>query len=625
MTQVSMAQLAGLLDEAQAGQVEALLATLSPAQALWLSGYLAAIGQGAIGQGMAGGVGTAPATTDQAATGSAGRPSLTVLYATETGNAEGVARQLAGAAASKGIEATAVDMADYRPKNLRKESLLAVVAATHGEGDPPDPAAGFFEFLLGRKAPKLEDTKFAVLSLGDSSYVEFCKAGRDMDARLEELGAERILDRVDCDVDYDEPADAWIERLVATLEELAPPAEPAASPDAVVPRLAPAMAGVPGAPNGKPDYSRKNPYRAEILDAVVLSGRHSDKETIHLELSVEEDALLFEPGDSLGVMPENEDPVTETVLETLGFSGSEPVTVHGDEHPLADALRHELELTRLTPAFLTKYAEAAAAQELRDLLGEDRREELNEFMACNQVSDILRSYPVEGLEPQGFVDMLRKLQPRLYSIASSQKWLPDQIDLTIAVTRFTRDRKPRNGVASTYLAERREPGETVEVYIDRNKAFKLPEDPTAPVIMIGAGTGVAPFRAFLQERVETGATGRNWLFFGERRFREDFLYQTEWQRFLRDGVLTRMDVAFSRDRERKVYVQDRARERGRELWEWMEEGAYIYVCGDANGMAPGVDAALHDVVVQEGDYSRDDAGEYLRQLRHERRYQKDVY
>lgn len=615
-----MAQVAGLLDEAQTRQVEALLGTLSPAQALWLSGYLAAVGQGmAVAPGAA--AAAAPGMTASAA-----KPSLTVLYATETGNAEGVARQLATAASSKGMEAKAVDMADYRPKNLRKESILAVVAATHGEGDPPDPAAGFFEYLLGRKAPKLEGTKFAVVSLGDSSYVEFCKAGRDVDARLEELGAERILDRVDCDVDYDEPAEAWIEELLAALEELAPAAEASAQSDGVVPGAV-GRATLPalGAGAGDPQYSRKNPYRAEIFDAVVLSGRDSDKETIHLELSVEEDALAFEPGDSLGVMPENEDAVAEAVLEALNLSGSEPVTVHGDEHPLADALKHELELTRLTPAFLTKYAEAAAAEELRALLSAERRDDLNEFMACNQVSDVLRGYPLEGLEPQAFVDMLRKLQPRLYSIASSQKWMPDQIDLTIAVTRFTRDRKPRNGVASTYLAERKEPGELVEVYIDRNKAFKLPEDPSAPVIMIGAGTGVAPFRAFLQERAETGATGRNWLFFGERRFREDFLYQTEWQRFLRDGVLTRMDVAFSRDQGRKIYVQDRARERGRELWEWLEEGACIYVCGDADGMAPGVEAALHDVVVQEGDYSSEDAGEYLRQLRHDRRYQKDVY
>ena len=608
---------AALLDEKQAGQLQSLVSTLTPEQALWLSGYLAGIGQQAPSTNGHGP--TAPA----GAPGTGDAPSVTVLYATETGNAEGVAQDFAARASQAGLNATAVDMADYRTKDLRNETHLVLVAATHGEGDPPDPAAGFFEFLWGRKAPKLSDAKFSVLSLGDSSYVEFCKAGRDLDERFEELGAERLLDRVDCDVDYEDAAEAWIEELVGVLEKQAVPAGAAAAtqPGVAVPQGLPGIGQAPETPA----FTRKNPYEAEILESIVLNGRESDKETRHIELLIEEGALHFEPGDSLGILPENEDPVVDKVLGALALSPEAPVTVAGEERPIAEALKHDLELTLLTPGFIKAYAEAAEAEDLRRLLEKENRDALLRFMECNQVSDVLEQHPVTGLGAQVFVDMLRKLQPRLYSIASSQMWMPDQVDLTVAVTRFTADGKRRNGVASTYLAERREPGETVQVYVDRNKGFKLPDDPDADLVMIGPGTGVAPFRAFLQEREETGAAGRNWLFFGDRRFREDFLYQTEWQRFLKDGRLTRLDVAFSRDQAEKVYVQDRIKERSREVFEWLEEGAYLYVCGDANGMAPAVHEAVAEVIRDEGGRSAEEAEAYLKEMLQEKRYQRDVY
>ena len=606
----------GLMSEDQAGQLQALISTLTPQQALWLSGYLAGIGQQLPS---ANGNGSAPGAVVQA---TGGGPEVTVLYATETGNAEGVAQDFAAKAAEVGLNATAVDMADYRTKDLRNESCLVLVAATHGEGDPPDPAAGFFEFLWSRKAPKLSEARFAVLSLGDSSYVEYCKAGRDLDERFEELGAERVLDRVDCDVDYEDAADTWIEELVGVLQKEGVPAGGAAPAATVgLPAGIPGLAGPPA----KPTYTRRNPYEAEILESVVLNGRESDKETRHIEFLLEEGALEFEPGDSLGILPENEDAVVAAVVDALALAPGDPVTVGGEERPVAEALKHDLELTLLTPGFLKAYAEVAEAEDLRLLLEVENRDALLRYMKCNQVSDVLQEHPVTGLGAQSFVDMLRKLQPRLYSIASSQKWMPDQVDLTVAVTRFTADGKRRNGVASTYLAERREPGETVEVYVDHNKGFKLPPDPDAAMIMIGPGTGVAPFRAFLQEREETGASGRNWLFFGDRRFREDFLYQAEWQRFLKDGRLTRMDVAFSRDQADKVYVQDRVRERSRDLFEWLEEGAYLYVCGDADGMAPAVHETLADVIREEGGLSPEESEAYLRDLQQDKRYQRDVY
>lgn len=607
MTDESSPGLGLVFTPEQVQRVEALLATLGPEQALWLSGYLAARGLPSTG-------GAADVSAARERPVSDDGLELTVLYGTETGNAQRVAERLVERASVRGIDARARDMGDFRTKELRTVEHVALISATHGEGDPPEPARGFFEFLRSRKAPTLEGASFAVLSLGDSSYVEFCEAGKELDRRFEELGAQRLLDRVDCDVDYHDRADAWVDRL---LEALAAQAGAVANEEAARAR--------PRDPGTTTEYSRADPYRAEILDATPLVGIHSDKETLHVELAVEEDALPFEPGDSLGVAAENEEAVLEAVLHALGASTSASVRIGDNERLLGDALKYDLELTRVTPGFLQAYAEVAASAELKALLQRSDREELTRFLKCHQVPDVLARYPVPGLEPQLFTGMLRRLQPRLYSIASSRKWIPDQVDLTVAPTRWTDDGKRRNGVASTFLADRRRPGETVDVFVDRNSRFRLPADPDAPVIMVGAGTGVAPYRAFMQERAETGARGRNWLFFGDRRFREDFLYQTEWQRFLADGILTRMDVAFSRDRAEKVYVQHRLRERARDVWAWLEEGAHAYVCGDAAGMAPGVEEALLAIVRDVGGRSAEEAGEYLQALKKDRRYQRDVY
>lgn len=628
----------GPLSVEQARAVGGLLSDLSPEQALWLSGYLAALAGPGAGELGAGGAGAA---TLPAGSGDGEAPLLTVLFGTETGNARGVAELLVRRAIEEGARARAVDMADYPLRKLAAETHLALVSATHGEGDPPEPAAGFFEFLMSRKAPRLEGTVYAVLGLGDSSYVEYCKAARDLDERLEALGAERLVARVECDVDYHADAEAWVERVSAAMVGAAVAAAApvtgvgTAAGRGALPRIVlgtgpegPAAGGSdPRVPRGAdaPGTSPRIPCTAEILDSIPLTGLRSDKETRHLELSLAGDGPQFEPGDSLGVLAENEDAVIEAVLRSLGASPDAPVRIGDETRPLARALRRDLELTVLTPGFLAAYAEVAAAGELRGLLAPDRRDDLHRFVKCHQVPDVLERFACPGLEPQAFVEMTRRLQPRLYSIASSPKWVPGQVDLTVAVVRRTPDGKPRNGVASTYLTERLKPGETVSVYVDHNPAFRLPDDPGAPVIMIGAGTGVAPFRAFLQDREESGARGPSWLFFGERSFREDFLYQSEWQRLLRDGLLTRMDVAFSRDQSEKVYVQHRLRERGGELWRWLEDGAVVYVCGDAEGMAPGVHRALLDVIREEGGRSAERAEAELDRLRADRRYQRDVY
>lgn len=612
-----IAAFTGLFDDNQAQALEALLPSLTQEQSLWLSGFLAGLNR----QGIA----TAPAAAPTTGALAAG-PKVTVLYATETGNARSVARQTAERFTAAGLDARAVSLAEYKLRDLKSETHVILISATHGEGDPPEPAAGFFEFLAGRKAPKLDGVKFAVLGLGDTSYVHFCEAAKVLDRRFEELGAERIAERVDCDVDYEDAAEEWIASLADTLAADAP-AQAAEAATSAPSGLAAFGFGVPAAATAaqKPVYTRKNPYEAELLDSIRLNGRYSDKQTQHIELSLDGSGISFQPGDSLGVLASNDTGLVDEIVKALDLAPDAPVKANGAEKPLAEALRDDLELTMLTPGFLKAYAEASGADEPADLTREGNEAELQAFLKEHQVADVVTRWPAKGLAPADFTAMLRKLQPRLYSIASSHKALPDEVHLTVGVTRTTPSGRARSGVASTFLAERREPGDSIRVYVSENESFRLPEDPDQPIIMIGPGTGVAPFRAFMQEREETGAGGKSWLLFGDRRFREDFLYQTEWQGWLRDGVLSRMDVAFSRDQAEKVYVQDRLREQAADVYSWIRNGAAVYVCGDAEGMAPAVHQALAGILQEQGGYSAEDAEAHLKQMQRERRYQRDVY
>ena len=509
-----IAAFAGLFDEQQAQALDALLPTLTQEQTLWLSGFLAGLNR----QGVA----TAPAAAPTTGAPASG-PNITVLYASETGNAAGVAKQAAERFTAAGLDARAVSVADYKQRDLKSETHVVMVAATHGEGDPPEPAAGFFEFLQGRKAPKLDGVKFAVLSLGDTSYVHFCEAGKVLDRRFQELGAKRIAERVDCDVDYEDAAEEWIARLSEMLAADAPAqaAEAAtAAPSGLAAfGLAPATAPAPE----KPVYTRKNPYEAEVLDSIPLNGRYSDKQTQHIELSLDGSGISFQPGDSLGVLASNDNALVDEIVEALGFAPDAPVKANGVDKPVAEALRDDLELTMLTPGFLKAYAEASGAEELADLTREGNEAALHTFLKEHQVADVVARWPAPGLDAATFAGMLRKLQPRLYSIASSQAAAPDEVHLTVGVTRTTPTGRARNGVASTFLADRRAPGDSIRVYVSENENFRLPEAPDTPLIMIGPGTGVAPFRAFMQEREEMGAGGKSWLFFGDRRFTEDFL------------------------------------------------------------------------------------------------------
>jgi len=506
------------------------------------------------------------------------------------------------------------DIAEYKPRNLAEEQDLLVITSTHGEGDPPQTALTFFEFVESRRAPKLPNLRFAVLALGDSSYERFCEAGKRLDRRFEELGGQRVEDRVDCDVDFEEPAAAWIEDV---LGKLAPAAQLQAPVFAANGQIA--------SDDRKPvTFDKKHPFLAPVLDNIVLTGRGSTKETRHIELSLADSGLVYRPGDALGVQARNEPTLVATLIERLALSGETLVNVKKASITLADALERVFEITTATPRFLDHWADITNARELLELRKPEKSEARTAFLHGHHVLDIIERFPAPGINADTLVAGLRPLQPRLYSIASSLSAMPEEAHLTVSTVQYELLDRPRAGVASGYLAMRTEEDAQVPVYIQSNDHFHLPDD-DASILMIGAGTGVAPYRAFMQEREARGATGGAWLVFGERNFRSDFLYQVEWQALLKNKVLTRMDVAFSRDSSPKTYVQDRLRQHGREVYAWLEEGAHLYVCGDAAQMAPDVHAALIEILERHGGLDREAASEYLAAMTRDRRYRRDVY
>lgn len=593
-------------NQEQAELLNRLLPTLTESQKIWLSGYLSA--QSVSAQETAG----APAAAVSAEAPAVSKE-VTVLYGSQTGNAQGLAENAGKQLEQSGFQVTVSSMSDFKPNQLKKVTNLLIVVSTHGEGEPPDNALSFHEFLHGRRAPKLEDLRFSVLALGDSSYEFFCQTGKEFDQRLEELGGKRISPRVDCDLDYDEPAAEWLEGVLKGLNEAgggsAAPAPAAASQ------------------TGESSYSRTNPFRAEVLENLNLNGRGSNKETRHVELSLEGSGLTYEPGDSLGVYPENDPELVELLLKEMNWDPEEIVKLNkqGDVRPLKEALISHYEITVLTKPLLEQAAQLTGNDELRELLAPGNEENVKAYIEGRDLLDLVRDYGPFSVSAQEFVSILRKMPARLYSIASSLSANPDEVHLTIGAVRYDAHGRERKGVCSILCAERLQPGDTLPVYVQHNQNFKLPKDPETPIIMVGPGTGVAPFRSFMQEREETGAEGKAWMFFGDQHFVTDFLYQTEWQNWLKDGVLTKMDVAFSRDTEEKVYVQHRMLEHSAELFEWLQEGAAVYICGDEKHMAHDVHNTLLEIIEKEGNMSREEAEAYLADMQQQKRYQRDVY
>ncbi|MFC4994032.1 assimilatory sulfite reductase (NADPH) flavoprotein subunit [Rubritalea tangerina] len=582
-------------DQNQRAALEALVKTFSPEQRAWLSGFLAAPAAG-------GSVAAAPA---------ASKP-LTILYGTESGNSESLADKTVKEAKKKGFKAVMKNLADISVKDIAKFEHIGLIVSTWGDGEPPEAIESFHkEFMTA--GVNLKGVKFSVCALGDTSYDKFCQTGKDFDVQLEKLGAERVAERVDCDVDFDEAYATWKDALFAALGS----AETGAAPqiDLAAFGAAPAV-----------EYGRKNPFPAEVIENLVLNGEGSAKETIHLELDLEGSGLDYEAGDALAVVPVNAADVVEAFLAASGLTGSEQVELKGeDKCDLKEALTYKLDITGLSRAVAKKYFELCKSDELGTLVSDEKKAEFKDWAWGREIVDLLELFPVQKLSAQALVSILRKLPPRLYSIASSPKAHPGEVHLTVAAVRYEGHGKQRKGVASTYIADEAKTGEKVQVYVHKNKNFRLPEDTNKPVIMVGPGTGIAPFRAFIEERGETEAKGETWLFFGDQRYTYDFLYQLELQDHLKSGALSKLDVAFSRDQPEKVYVQDKMLAQGEEIYKWLEAGAYFYVCGDAERMAKDVNQALIDIVAQHGGKSADDAAAYIESLKKEKRYQRDVY
>ncbi|QWA10045.1 NADPH-dependent assimilatory sulfite reductase flavoprotein subunit [Sodalis ligni] len=589
------------LDPEQLARLQAATGDLSPLQMAWLSGYF----WGQVQQPVTAVAAAAPAQPKA--------QSVTLLSASQTGNARRLAEQLRDALIAAQLDVNLVNAGDYRFKNIAQEKLLVIIASTQGEGDPPEEAVALYKYLFSKKAPRLDDTQFAVFGLGDTSYEHFAKIGKDFDQRLAELGGQRLHDRVDADVEYQAVAEAWRKDIVALLKERIPRESPAGQQQT----LSGALDQVDATP-----YTKEQPLAATLSVNQKITSRRSVKDIRHLEISLGDSGLRYQPGDALGVWFENDPALVDELLELLWLKGEQPVQVDGTLMPLAEALRGHIELTQNTTVIVEKYAALARDEGLLSLTAD--KAALQHYAQTTPIVDMVRQAPAE-LTPEQLLGLLRPLTPRLYSIASSQAETEDEVHITVAAVRYEVDGRARAGGASGYLADRLAEDGQVRVFIEHNDNFRLPESGDTPVIMIGPGTGIAPFRAFMQQREADGATGKNWLFFGNPHFTDDFLYQVEWQRYKKEGLLTRIDLAWSRDQAQKIYVQDRLCEQGAEVWRWLQQGAHIYVCGDANHMAKDVEQALLQLVAEHGGMDTEQADEFLSELRVERRYQRDVY
>jgi len=593
------------LDAERSHLLESLLADLEPDALHWLAGYVAGLAASATGASPR----QSPPLAASPASASAAARKATVLYGSQTGNSRRIAERLAEQLNSRGLAADCLSTADVKPRQLAELNLLYLVISTHGEGEPPDDARAFTEFLLGKRAPRLEQLHYGVLALGDSSYPQFCEAGRRLDERLAELGARRLFDRVDADVDFESPAAEWSQRaLVAAQEELG-------GARLSVVRALPTGRGT--APS-KPVATRDAPQLLEVLARHPLTDRGALREVLHLELALPEAAFAYQPGDALGIWPENPPRTVGRVVEAIRADAAGLVTLGADTRSLGDWLTHQREITRLTRPFLVEHARRSGDAALRRLLEPQEAAALRDFLHGHQLVDVLTRFPTDW-DAAGLVTALRPLAPRLYSIASSRTAVGEEAHLTVALLAGDTP-----GATSHTLATLADDGR-LRAFLEPNPRFRLPEDPGADLIMIGAGTGIAPFRGFVQERVETGAGGRHWLIFGGRHLAHDFLYQAEWLEALKKGSLQRLDVAFSRDQREKRYVQHRLLEQGRELFAWLESGAHLYVCGDATSMAPAVEAALLAVLREHGGHDEEAARDYLARLSAQRRYLRDVY
>lgn len=583
-------------------------------QRAWLNGYLAGLLSNAD-------LGDASATTNAPVA----KEPLLIMYGSQSGTAEGLAKKLAKLADQKGFAPNVLELNDYEKVDLSQEHQLAIITSTWGEGDPPDNAVNFWNFISAESAPRLEKLSYAILALGDTNYTEFCGAGKKFDERLTALGAKRIADRIDCDLDYEGPAGIWIEALWSKLK-VGQASSLSKNGDTIpIANLSTVASSV--VKEETTPWSRKNPFPAKLITNRLLSGPGSAKDTRHFEISLAGSGLSYQVGDALGVVGMNCPELADDLLHALGFDGEEAVKdPDGNETSLRQALIKNYIITKPPLALIEYVAQESGDTELQSLLLPEQKEALAKWLWGREIIDLLLAHNEVKFVPAGFVALLARLQPRLYSISSSPKAHPDEVHLTVAAVRYESFGRTRKGVCSTHLADRVKLNDSpLPVFVQKSHGFRLPENTDLPIIMVGPGTGIAPFRAFLEERRATGAKGKNWLLFGDQKRSCDFLYQEELETMQAEGVLTRLDLAFSRDQREKIYVQNRMQESAAELWNWLEAGAHFYVCGDAKRMAKDVDAALYKVIETEGGKSPEQAMEYVNQLKKDKRYQRDVY
>ncbi|MDC9593462.1 NADPH-dependent assimilatory sulfite reductase flavoprotein subunit [Xenorhabdus sp. IM139775] len=585
----------------QLSRLQSAISDYSPHQLAWLSGYF---------WGMV----NHPSQTETETSAVSVQETVTLLSASQTGNARRLAEQLRDSLLAEDLNVNLINAGDYKFKQISQERILIIIASTQGEGEPAEEAIALYKYLYSKKAPSMKETVYAVFGLGDTSYENFCQAGKDVDRRLHELGAQRLLDRVDADVEYQEQADQWRQQITAILtQRLSVQAKPAQAKSATS-LITPA--------HDKQIYTKETPLTGSLLTNQKITGRGSDKDVRHIEIDLGESGARYQPGDALGVWFENDPALVDELMTLLWLDGSEQVNVHGKSLPLREALISHVELTQNTGVIVEKYAALAKDEKLLALVA--NKPALQQYARTTPLVDMVRAVASHP-EAQQFIDLLRPLTPRFYSISSSQSEVENEVHVTVGVVRYDIEGRARTGGASGYLADRLQADDNIRVFIEPNDNFRLPTDPDAPVIMIGPGTGIAPFRAFLQHRDSQGEKGKNWLFFGNPHFMEDFLYQVEFQRHVKDGLLSRIDLAWSRDQQHKIYVQDKLREQGEEVWRWIQDGTHLYVCGDANRMAKDVEQALLDIISQQGGMDAEQADEFLGELRLGRRYQRDVY
>jgi sulfite reductase (NADPH) flavoprotein alpha-component len=585
------------LTNQQLNTLSGFSAGLSREQIVWVSGYF---------QGLL--AGSETKQIHVGANSNLPNPKLTILYGTHTGRSKTIALNLVGKLAMHGVEAVLVALDDYKTRQLASETNVVFIVSTHGEGEPPAMAEDFHGFISGKRASQLPNLNYSVVALGDKSYKLYCQTGIDIDQALTRLGAKSILPVLKLDVDFEEEIEHWITEFTEIiLKNSGSSIQTNELKNEVSEQV---------------QYTRKKPFPATVLDKVKITGRDSDKEVYHVELSLDGSGITYEPGDSVGILANNPPALVNAIISKTGFSGAEEIKLKDGDFQLKDALTYRLEITVLNRDIIQKYQEKTGNLELLEVIGNEGQ--LDQYLYGHDILDLLEKFPYP-FKAQEFVDILRSFPPRLYSISSSQSAVGDEVHITVATVRYTRNKRERSGACSSYLADQIDVDSQVSVFIEKNPAFKLPVNEETPVILVGAGTGVAPYRAFLQHRESNKQKGKTWLFFGERHFHSDFLYQLEWQKLLKEGYLEKIDVAFSRDQDEKIYVQHRLIERQKEIFAWLNNGANIYLCGDMKQMARDVQNTLLRIFETEGGMSQEKALEYLKQLKKEKRFQTDVY